>query len=110
MMDTNTIIQGIILLGAGGLTPYLIKQESRIKRLETKQEQGDIDSKKLDLLFDKISEVKEIVMDVKAAMESHTKVDRLEKESILSKIKDLKDDIEQCIYGNGNDSKKAHRN
>lgn len=109
-MDINNIIQGIILIGAGGLTPYLLKQESRIKRLETKQEQGDIDSKKLDMLFDKIAEVKEIVMEVKSAMESHTKVDRLEKESILSKIKDLKNDIEQCIYGNGDNTKKAHRN
>jgi len=84
-MDINTIIQGIILLGAGGITPYLIKVESRLKRLETKQEQSDIDGKKLDLLFDKIAEVKELVMNVKSSLETHARIDKMEKDSILVK-------------------------
>ena len=110
-MDTNTIIQGIILLGAGGITPYLIKVESRLKRLETKQEQSDIDGKKLDLLFDKIAEVKELVMNVKSSLETHARIDKMEKDSILSKIQELKNEIEDSIDDRlKNDSQKTHRN
>jgi len=109
-LDIQTIVQGIMLLGLGGLVPYLIKQESRIKRVETKQEQSDVDGKKIDLLFDKIAEVKEIVMSVKSSMEAHMSIDKIEKSNILSKINDLKSEIEHSIYGPEGNNNKAHGN
>jgi uncharacterized coiled-coil DUF342 family protein len=110
-MDTNTIIQGIILLGAGGITPYLVKVESRLKRLETKQEQNDIDGQKLDLLFTKIAEVKDLVMNVKSSLETHAQIDKIEKGSILTKIQELKNEIESSIDDRPeNHPQKTHRN
>jgi hypothetical protein len=96
-LDVNSLIQGIILLGAGALTPYLIKIESRLKRLETKDEQRDKDEQKIDKLFDKIDELKTMVMNLRELVTSHIATDSNEKETIHILLNELKKEVEESL-------------
>jgi hypothetical protein len=96
-LDVSSLIQGIILLGAGALTPYLLKIESRLKRLETKDEQRDKDEKKIDKLFDKIDELKTMVMNLQNLVTTHISTDNLEKSEIHTLLADLKKEVEDQL-------------
>lgn len=96
-LDANSLIQGVILLGAGALTPYLLKIESRLKRLETKDEQRDKDEEKIDKLFDKIDELKTMVMNLQTLVTSHISTDNLEKNEIHNLLSDLKKEVEESL-------------
>lgn len=70
-IDLTSIITGVILLGAGALTPYLIKIESRIKRLETKDEMTDGNTKKIDILVTSNNELKLMIGELKSMLTNH---------------------------------------
>lgn len=96
-LDVSSLIQGIILLGAGALTPYLLKVESRLKRLETKDEQRDKDQQKIDKLFDKIDELKTMIMNLQNLVTTHISTDNLEKQDIHNLLADLKKEVEESL-------------
>jgi hypothetical protein len=96
-LDITSLIQGIILLGAGALTPYLLKVESRLKRLETKDEQRDKDEKKIDKLFDKIDELKTMVMNLQNLVTTHIATDSNEKLTIHNLLDELKKEVEDSL-------------
>lgn len=95
--DVNGVIQGVILLGVGALIPYLLKMEGRLKKLETKDEQRDKDEGKIDKLFSKVEEVKTMVTNIQALVQTHIATDGYEKKEIHSLLSDLKKEVEESL-------------
>lgn len=94
-MEQN-ILTWFITAAGGGLTWFVYTLSNRVTALETKDEQRQRDSSKIDQILAEIMDVKLKINSI----EAHINQDRIEKESLKSEIHSIRSEVEALIRGN----------
>lgn len=94
-MEQN-ILTWFITAAGGGLTWFVYTLSNRVTALETKDEQRQRDSSKIDQILAEIMDVKLKINSI----EAHINQDRIEKESLKSEIHSIRSEVEALIRSN----------